>query len=90
MVRFDFDGVFGQEYLHFYLPRLTDERNRAETEEIIDFLELKQGDRVLDAPCGHGRISNLLAGEGVAVTGVDSSELFLDKAHADAKQPAWR
>jgi SAM-dependent methyltransferase len=85
MVGFDFESVFGEDYLHFYLPRLTDERNRAETRETIDLLGLKQGDSVLDAPCGHGRISNLLAAAGAAVTGVDSSELFLEKASADAE-----
>jgi ubiquinone/menaquinone biosynthesis C-methylase UbiE len=85
MARFDFEDVFGEDYLHFYLPRLTAERNLAETEEIIDLLGLKRGDKVLDAPCGHGRISNLLSAEGVAVTGVDSSDLFLERARADAQ-----
>jgi len=35
---------------------------------------------VLDAPCGHGRISNLLAARGLEVVGVDASALFLDVA----------
>jgi hypothetical protein len=43
MVGFDFESVLGEDYLHFYLPRLTDENNRAETREIIDLLGLKQG-----------------------------------------------
>jgi ubiquinone/menaquinone biosynthesis C-methylase UbiE len=83
-MEFDFDEVFGENYLHFYLPRLTAHRNQAEAAEIIDILGLKPGDRVLDVPCGHGRISNLLAAAGVLVTGVDSSVLFLDQARSDS------
>lgn len=71
MAGFDFDAVFGEDYLHFYLPTLTGERNLVEVEEILETLSLRPGERVLDAPCGHGRISNLLAARGLSVTGVD-------------------
>jgi ubiquinone/menaquinone biosynthesis C-methylase UbiE len=84
MIRFDFDATFGDDYLHFYLPSLTGERNVAETDEIIETLGLQPGGHVLDAPCGHGRIANLLAARGIEVAGVDSSELFLAKAAEDA------
>jgi ubiquinone/menaquinone biosynthesis C-methylase UbiE len=84
MPRFDFEATFGEDYLHFYLPYLTEERNVVETNEIIDTLNLRPGERVLDVPCGHGRISNLLAARGLEVTGVDASALFLDKARHDA------
>ena len=84
MARFDFEATFGEDYLRFYLPRLTEERNLAETNEIIDTLELRPGERVLDVPCGHGRITNLLAARGLEATGVDVSALFLDKARNDA------
>ena len=84
MGEFDFDATFGDDYLHFYLPSLTAERNEADAAEIIAALELQPGQRVLDAPCGHGRISNLLAQAGMAVVGVDRTELFLDLARRDA------
>jgi ubiquinone/menaquinone biosynthesis C-methylase UbiE len=42
------------------------------------------GAAVLDAPCGHGRIANLLARKGFEVTGIDIAPLFLEKAKADA------
>ena len=84
MAPFDFDAIFGENYLHFYLPMLDEDRNRAEAEEIIETLGLRPGDRVLDAPCGHGRISNLLAARGVVVVGVDASGLFLEKARTGA------
>ncbi len=84
MATFDFDAIFGEDYLHFYLPMLDQDRNRAEAEEVIETLGLRAGDRVLDAPCGHGRISNLLAARGVVVVGVDASGLFLEKARTEA------
>jgi SAM-dependent methyltransferase len=84
MDRFDFDATFGDDYLYFYSPVLSDERNEAETEEIVALLELGGDARVLDAPCGHGRIANRLSVRGFDVTGVDACELFLDRARTDA------
>lgn len=40
----------------------------------------------LDAPCGQGRISNVLAAEGFKVTGVDRTPLFLNGARYEADQ----
>jgi ubiquinone/menaquinone biosynthesis C-methylase UbiE len=84
VVRFDFDETFGDDYLHFYLPALTEQRNRREAEVISRLLALKPSERVLDAPCGHGRISALLAEAGQHITGIDASAMFLDVARADA------
>lgn len=39
---------------------------------------------MLDAPCGHGRISNLLAKAGMDVVGIDRAEPFLDVARHGA------
>ena len=50
MAPFDFDAVFGEDYLHFYLPLLDEDHNRAEAEEVVETLGLRPGDRVLDAP----------------------------------------
>jgi SAM-dependent methyltransferase len=89
-MRFDFDETFGADYLHFYAPMLTDERSEQETDQIIGFLDLEPGAAILDAPCGHGRISNRLAGRGYAVTGVDASELFLDVARESGTSVDYR
>ncbi|MEY2421378.1 MAG: hypothetical protein QOI95_1445 [Acidimicrobiaceae bacterium] len=80
MTRFDFDETFGDDYLHFYANFLSDEHNDADVETIVSFLDLQGGERVLDAPCGHGRISNRLAERGMDVVGVDATEVFLDRA----------
>lgn len=80
MSRFDFEATFGEDYLYFYADLLTDEQNDADVDAIVSILGLDGGEIVLDAPCGHGRISNRLAQRGMKVVGVDASELFLARA----------
>jgi SAM-dependent methyltransferase len=86
MPAFDFEDVFGDDYLHFYAPQLTDERSDREAELIARLLDLAPGMRVLDIACGHGRIANRLAALGCEVVGVDRSERFLEIARR-AGQP---
>ena len=80
MSRFDFDEVFGDDYLHFYDVLLTDERTDQEAELVMRLLHLDKGDRVLDIPCGHGRIARRLARAGCRVVGVDNNPRFLEVA----------
>ena len=80
MARFDFEETFGEDYLYFYGDFLSDEHNDADVDAIVSILGLTGGEGVLDAPCGHGRISNRLADRGVTVVGVDATELFLARA----------
>ena len=47
-------------------------------------LDLAPGLSVLDLACGHGDLAGALAARGCAVTGLDSSAAFLDRARADA------
>jgi len=82
MADFDFDEVFGDDYLHFYAGMLTDDRSDQEADLIVRVLGLRPGMRVLDIPCGFGRIAGRLAAFGCRVTGVDSSPAFLDVARA--------
>jgi SAM-dependent methyltransferase len=83
MSDFDFEGVFDEDYLYFYETMLTPERTDAEVDQIAELLGPR--DEVLDCPCGHGRISNALAERGYRVVGFDRSELFLERARADAQ-----
>ena len=85
MESFDAAATFSDDYLWFYEPLLTAERNRGEIEEIVDLLGVGVGSSILDAPCGHGRIANLLAVEGFDVTGVDLTDPFLERARVDAE-----
>ncbi len=84
MSEFDFEGVFNEDYLYFYEKILTPEQTEVDVERIVELLDLPPGAEILDCPCGHGRIANALAERGFRVTGLDSSEFFLENARADA------
>ena len=76
--------LFDEDYLAFYLPRISDEASDAEAVLIWELLELQAGSAVLDLACGHGRISNRLAAAGATLTGLDATPLFLDLARSGA------
>jgi SAM-dependent methyltransferase len=78
MDEFDFDAILGDDYLYFFSERLSDERSDSAVETITSLLGLKAGDQVADVACGHGRISNRLAQQGIAVKGLDAAPLYLD------------
>jgi len=62
---------------HWLLP---DEKGEEEARFIKKALRLRKGQRVLDAPCGVGRIAFHLACQGCAVTGVDLRPQFVNRA----------
>ena len=64
----------------FWKIALPPEVTRLETDFLMEHLGLSRGDRVIDAPCGHGRLSIELARRGCEVTGVDISSEFLAEA----------
>jgi SAM-dependent methyltransferase len=82
---FDREGVFGEGYLASMAERL-DARAGAEVDLIWRLLDLEPGMEVLDLACGHGRHANRLAQRGCAVTGLDATLLYLDRARADAAE----
>ncbi len=84
---FDMAGTFGDDYLYFYEESIDDVHSVADTAEILALLDLPSGSRILDAPCGHGRISRRLAVAGMAVTGVDLTPAYLAQARADPELP---
>jgi SAM-dependent methyltransferase len=86
---FDAQDLFDDDYLFFYDARdPAGERSDADADLIWRLLELRPGLSVLDLACGHGRIANRLAARGCTVTGLDSSETFLQRARADAAAAA--
>lgn len=54
-------------------------------ENIWRLLEVEQGMVVLDLGCGYGRIGSRLALRGYQVTGLDTSNRFLEMARQEAK-----
>jgi ubiquinone/menaquinone biosynthesis C-methylase UbiE len=59
---------------------------RVEAEFISSLLHLPPGARILDAPCGEGRIARELAAKGYQLTGVDMAQEFLEIAQTKAEQ----
>lgn len=70
--------IFDENYDYFYGQMLGQERSEADTALIARLLSLSSGDRVLDVPCGDGRIAGRLARRGCEVVGIDASERFLE------------
>jgi SAM-dependent methyltransferase len=72
--------LFDENYLYFYEDVLDPARSEADAELIATLLSLSPGMRVLDVPCGEGRIAGPLARRGCEVVGVDVSRRFLELA----------
>ncbi|HEX4010974.1 MAG TPA: class I SAM-dependent methyltransferase [Solirubrobacteraceae bacterium] len=69
--------LFDEDYLYFCHQLFGAERSDGEAALVSRLLDLAPGMRVLDVPCGEGRIAGRLAAAGCEVVGVDNSELFL-------------
>ena len=69
----------------FYYHKLYRHRNTAEAEEFIDnilaFIQPKQGSHILDLACGKGRHSIYLNKKGYEVVGVDLSNNSINEAN---------
>ena len=80
--------------VEFWRAAMSRETTRAEADFLEKHLGLSPGERVLDVPCGAGRLAIELASRGCRVTGVDISSEFLDAARADARERSleieWR
>ena len=86
-MEFDVGATFGEDYLYFYAESTDDGHSDDDAAEILGRLQLPPGSRILDAPCGHGRISRRLASAGLDVTGVDLSASFIAMARAQPVAP---
>jgi ubiquinone/menaquinone biosynthesis C-methylase UbiE len=82
-----YEDSFGEDYLIVYRHRDFGGARR-EVEQMIGWLELPEGAKVLDLCCGMGRHSLALAEAGYEVTGVDLSEALLREARAQAGSEA--
>lgn len=70
--------------LDFWRAAISEEQTRAEAEFINNQLQLPLGARLLDVPCGNGRLAIELGAFGYKLTGVDIASEFI----AEAKQNA--
>ena len=80
---FDMEATFSDDYPYFYAESIDDEHSDADAAEILGLLDLPPGSRILDAPCGHGRIARRLAEAGMWVTGIDLTPAYVEQARSD-------
>ena len=73
---------FDRDYLWIFQQTFTEEVNAKQAAELWSMLELQPGCRLLDAPCGWGRLSRSLASLGANVLGVDQSATLLAAAES--------
>jgi SAM-dependent methyltransferase len=79
-----YETFFGEDYLDIYRDSFPEEHTAAQVDGIVSLLDLPAGAKILDLACGHGRHAIPLAKRGLDVTGFDLSEVFLDRARAEA------
>ena len=77
-----FFKTFGVLQPTFYTP----EQTKKQADFIFEILNLKRGSKVLDVPCGNGRIAFELAKKGCVVTGIDFNENMIEKAKQASKK----
>ena len=76
-----FDGL----YAKVLAGRHDESRTLAEARTIKKVLKLRKGKRILDCPCGMGRITFQLAKLGLDVTGADLTASYIRRARRRAK-----
>jgi SAM-dependent methyltransferase len=77
------ESFFDGDYIRLWGGAAVEARTQAEVDGLWQLLGLSTGCRVLDAPCGYGRLSRPLAGRGAHVLGVDQSSELLAEAERE-------
>jgi SAM-dependent methyltransferase len=72
--------------LDFWRAAVSAEHTRAEADFIAKQLQLSRAAKVLDVPCGNGRLSIELAKRGFELTGVDIATEFMDEAKSSSTE----
>lgn len=81
-----FEEFFGGLYAKV-LPKVFDEAQTREDVRVVKrLLRLRKGQRVLDIPCGMGRLAVPMARMGLAMTGVDLTRSYVRRARRYARQ----
>ena len=72
--------------LDFWRAAISDEQTHAEADFIRNQLRLPAGAKILDVPCGNGRLSIELAAFGFALAGVDIAVEFIEEAKRNSRE----
>jgi SAM-dependent methyltransferase len=80
--------------LDFWRAAIPAELTSAEADFLTKQLQLTSSAKVIDVPCGNGRLSIALAQRGFSLTGVDIASEFIDEAKSNSLQAGlnidWR
>ncbi|HEX4458735.1 MAG TPA: class I SAM-dependent methyltransferase [Polyangia bacterium] len=74
------DSFFDDDYARVFDASLTPARTAREVDGLLALLAPPPNARILDAPCGYGRITRPLAERGFRLVGVDRAQPLLDRA----------
>ena len=77
-------GVWGKRYMKEADILLNNQRSDKET-DIIKKIVCNKNLKILDVPCGYGRISNRWAKQGFNVVGIDINKVFIKITQKDAE-----
>jgi D-alanine-D-alanine ligase len=75
-------GFFDAQYVELWEGAMPANKTEREAVELWSLLGLSAGSKVLDAPCGYGRLSRALAERGAQVLGADVSAELLAAAES--------
>ncbi|MFD2614745.1 class I SAM-dependent methyltransferase [Paenibacillus gansuensis] len=78
------ENFFDKDYIKFW-KTVNFERTENEVKGIINLLNLKGNEEILDVPCAQGRIAIRLAELGYTTTGLDYSEYLINLALSQSK-----
>ncbi len=70
--------------LDLWRAAVTIDETRQQADFLIETLDLEPPARILDVPCGNGRLCGELASRGYRMTGVDIASEFIEEARARA------
>jgi SAM-dependent methyltransferase len=76
-------AFFDADYVRLWAQSEVPDSTAAQVGGLWSLLGLQEGRRVLDAPCGYGRLSRPLAERGAIVLGVDQSQALLEHAEGE-------
>jgi len=80
-----FSEFFGGLYSNVLACTFSPDHTACQVRVVRRLLKLRQGDCLLDVPCGMGRLSLPLARQGVKVTGMDAEARFVQAARRQAR-----
>jgi 2-polyprenyl-3-methyl-5-hydroxy-6-metoxy-1,4-benzoquinol methylase len=85
-----FETFFAGLYKEALAHQFSEQDSRRQARTVRRVLGLRKGARVLDIPCGMGRLALPLARMGLEMTGADLQESYIRRARRDAKRAGAR